>query len=185
MGIGASHAARLHATHHRSCLTDGAIGTGDVLHAWRHSGLSWIWAWASHARMRVRHALWVHATIVRVARGHHLWASSGVGRGVAVAGRDVERCGTRRGTLWRHVCNVRKEWRRRAWMGRGVGASSARGPCVGGRSRHGVEGGRDAAAMAGGREVLSRRGEYNGRVPRGGRVMRWPRRSRDGRSRGR
>lgn len=75
MGVGSSHASRLHATHHRTCLTNGTIGTRDVLHTRRHSRLSWVWAWASHAWVRMRHTLWVHATIVRIARGHHLGAS--------------------------------------------------------------------------------------------------------------
>ena len=67
--------ARLHA-HHGPCLTDGAIGTRDVLHAGLHSRLSWVWAWAAHAWVRVLHALGVHAAIVWIARCHHLAGSS-------------------------------------------------------------------------------------------------------------
>jgi hypothetical protein len=67
--------ARLHG-HHGSCLADGAIGAGDVLHARRHSRLSWVWAWAAHTRVRMRHALGVHAAIVWIAGCHHLAGSS-------------------------------------------------------------------------------------------------------------
>lgn len=67
--------AWLHA-HHRTCLADGAIGTGNMLHARRHSGLSLIWSWTAHAWMRMLHALGVHAAVVWIARGHHLADSS-------------------------------------------------------------------------------------------------------------
>lgn len=86
MGIGTSHTPGLHTAHHGSCLADRAIGTGNMLHTRRHSRLPRIRAWASHAWMLVRHALWMHATIVRVARGHHP-AGSGV-RAVASQSRE-------------------------------------------------------------------------------------------------
>jgi hypothetical protein len=63
-------------THHGSCLTDGAIGARDMLHAWRHSVLSWVWAWATHTRVRMLHALRRHAAIVWIAGRHHLASSS-------------------------------------------------------------------------------------------------------------
>jgi hypothetical protein len=61
-------------THHGTCLADGAIGAGDVLHAWWHSMLAWVWAWAAH-RVRMLHALRGHAAIVGIARCHHLAGS--------------------------------------------------------------------------------------------------------------